>query len=206
MKAKFLTTILLLISVISFAQNQTSEHLTFKNIPIDGTLTDYVSKMKLNGFTQIGTESEKASLKGDFAGYKDCRVIVSTLKQKDLVHKVGVIFPKQDTWATLSGNYFELKKLLTEKYGEPFDVIEKFDSYTLNDDGDREFAVGDRNVGEREAAVDRRGRHRLQRSGGHAELEVDQAGDEGAVELELAGVGDDDAIGPTDGRLGRLGP
>jgi hypothetical protein len=126
MKAKFLTTILLLISVMSFAQNQTSEHLTFKNIPIDGTLAEYVSKMKLNGFTQIGTEIEKASLKGDFAGYKDCLVEVSTLKQKDLVHKISVIFPAKQTWSTLFGNYSDLKEMLTEKYGKPFEILEIF--------------------------------------------------------------------------------
>jgi hypothetical protein len=142
MKAKFLTTILLLISVMSFAQNQTSEHLTFKSVPIDGTLADYVTKMKLNGFTLILTKDYSAVLNGDFAGYKDCNVGVSTLKQKDLVHKIGVFFPKHDTWATLSGNYFNLKKMLIEKYGEPYDVLEKFDGDSQpTEDDDKMYKV-----------------------------------------------------------------
>ena len=135
MKAKFLTTLFLLTTVISFAQSQKSEHLTFKNVPIDGTLTEYVSKMKQNSFTHIGTENETASLKGDFAGYKDCMVEVSTLKQKDLVHKISVIFPTRKTWSTLFGNYIDLKEMLTEKYGKPTGLVEKFDGgYSPEDD------------------------------------------------------------------------
>ena len=51
----------------------------------------------------------------------------STLKKNDLVYKIGVLFPERDTWSTLSDNYFDLKQMLTEKYGKPSDVVEKFD-------------------------------------------------------------------------------
>lgn len=127
--------------MLTFAQK--SEHLTFKGVPIDGTLNEFVSKMKQNGFTHLGTEDGTAILNGDFAGYKDCYVGVSTLKQNDLVHKIAVIFPDNDTWSTLSGNYFDLKKMLTEKYGEPSDVVEKFDTYSQpRDDKSRMYQVG----------------------------------------------------------------
>jgi len=76
--------------VLTFAQ--TSAHLSFKKVPIDGTLEENVSKMKHSGFKYIQTEDGTALLNGDFAGYKDCYVGVSTLKQKDLVHKIVVFF------------------------------------------------------------------------------------------------------------------
>lgn len=136
MKTFFLTLTFALTTMLTFAQ--TSEHLSFKGVPIDGTLNEYVSKMKQNGFTHLGTEDGTAILNGDFAGYKDCHVGVSTLKQKDLVHKIAVIFPDRDTWSTLSSNYFNLKEMLTEKYGKPSDVVEKFDSYSQpRDDGSK---------------------------------------------------------------------
>ena len=115
----------------SFAQNNSdnSQHLTFKGVPIDGTLNDYVLKMKKSGFIHKGTEDGIAVLEGDFASYKNCIVGVSTLKQKDLVSKIVVAFPERDTWSLLSGNYFNLKELLTEKYGEPSENVEKFQSY-----------------------------------------------------------------------------
>ena len=37
----------------------------------------------------------------------------------------------------LSSNYFNLKELLTEKYGEPFESIEEFSSYEPEDDGSK---------------------------------------------------------------------
>ncbi len=130
MKTILISLFFTLTVITSFAQVKTdsSDHLTFKGVPINGTLNEYVSKLKKNGFSHIGTENGIAMLKGDFAAYKNCFVGVSTLKQKDLVSKITVIFPEQDTWSTLSSNYFSLKELLTEKYGEPSEIVEEFQS------------------------------------------------------------------------------
>jgi len=128
-----------------YAQNNTdtTEHLTFKGVPIDGTLDEYVSKMKKSGFTLVGTKDGVAILKGDFATYKDCIIGVATLQGKDLVSKITVLFPKRETWETLASNYFNLKKLLTEKYGEPSDVVEKFDTRSVpKDDRSKMHEVG----------------------------------------------------------------
>ena len=144
MKAKFLTILFAIISITSFAQNQKAEHLIFKGVPIDGTLAEYVSKMKQNGFNHVSTEDGTAILNGDFAGYKACVVGVSTLKQKDLVHKIAVVFPEKETWSTLFGNYSSLKELLTEKYGNPSEVVEKFDGAEYaqpKDDNKKMFMV-----------------------------------------------------------------
>jgi len=134
MKTRILTLIFALTAMLTFAQ--TSKHLSFKSTPIDGTLDEYVAKMKQNGFTHLGTENGTALLSGDFAGYKSCIVGVSTLKQKDLVHKIAVIFPEKETWSTLFNNYSDLKEMLTEKYGKPSDILEKFDTYTPPDNDD----------------------------------------------------------------------
>lgn len=134
MKNNILMLFAVLISNVAFSQNQTSEHLTFKGVPIDGTLAGYVAKMKQNGFTHISSESGLALLKGDFAGYKECIVGVSTLKDIDLVYKVAVLFPDKPTWSTLSGNYFDLKQMLIEKYGEPLAATEEFQSAVQPED------------------------------------------------------------------------
>lgn len=142
MNKRNLTTIILLFAITFFAKSQTTEHLTFKGVPITGTLDLYVSKMVQNGFTHMKTNDNIAILKGDFAGYKACTIGVSTLKQKNLVYKIAVIFPNKDTWSTLSGNYFDLKQLLTEKYGKPSDAVEKFDGdIQPKDDNSRIYEV-----------------------------------------------------------------
>ena len=100
MKTLSITIYLTLISLISFGQENKIklDHLNFKGTPINGTLTEYVSKMKQNGFKLIKSEKGLAMLQGDFAGFKDCIVGVSTLEQKDLVYKIVVIFPEQEDW------------------------------------------------------------------------------------------------------------
>ncbi len=125
MKAKLLLLISLLLPLTMFAQ---SEHLTFKGIPIDGTLRQFTSQLIQKGFTKLNSENGQALLKGDFAGYKDCLVLVSTLDQRDLVYMTGVMFPDLDQWGLLESNYLKLKEMLTTKYGKPAEVIEEFQS------------------------------------------------------------------------------
>lgn len=141
MKKILILAIVLLTEMIVFAQTQSSAHLVFKGVPIDGTLDEYVSKMKLNGFTHISTEDGVAMLQGDFAAYKNCIIGVSTLKQKDLVSKISVIFPECDTWSSLSSNYISLKEMLTEKYTKPSDNMEKFDGTQPRDDNSKMIEV-----------------------------------------------------------------
>lgn len=145
MKKIIATLALTLFVMISIAQTQvkteSSTHLAFKGVPIDGTLREYISKMEKNGFTLIRSEEGIALLRGDFATYKNCTVGVATLKQKDLVSFITVMFPEQNTWSSLSSDYFTLKGMLTEKYGKPSDYVEKFDGSQPNDDVSKMYAV-----------------------------------------------------------------
>ena len=134
MKKALIISLLAMLSVISFAQTE-SRHLTFKNVPIDGTLNEFVTNMKAQGFIANVDRGRKATLYGDFAGYKDCKIYVYTLQNKDLVSTIGVQFPECSTWSALEGNYLKLKAMLTQKYGNPAEVVEEFsESYYLKDD------------------------------------------------------------------------
>lgn len=139
MKKTFLTVIVVLTAMISLAHAQvndgSSAHLTFKGVPIDGKLSQYIVKMEKSGFAHIGTEEGIAFFEGEFASYPGCFVFVVSLKEIDLVGKVAVVLPESDTWSILSNNYFTLKELLTEKYGEPSEIVEEFvDGEPSNDD------------------------------------------------------------------------
>lgn len=141
MKVKIIQLFIAYLTITS-NYSQSSDHLAFKGVPIDGTLKEYVSKMEQEGFTNLGIKDQTGILIGEFAGYKNCNIDVATLKQKDLVYKIAVLFPEKDTWSTLSGNYFDLKDMLTEKYGKPSEVVEKFDSYSQpRDDNDKMYKV-----------------------------------------------------------------
>jgi hypothetical protein len=111
---------------LSQENTTTSTHLTFKGVPIDGTLNDFVSRLEKTGFTKMGLEDGVLVLKGDFASFQDCLIGVATLKNKDLVYRIGVVFPDADTWSSLSSYYEKLKELLTVKYGKPTQLVEDF--------------------------------------------------------------------------------
>lgn len=144
MKSTVLTLILSFLFQFSFSQASTDSirHLTFKGVPIDGKLSAFTTSMEKAGFTHVITEDGVAMFEGDFAGYKKCRLGAVTFDQKDLVSKIVILFPESDTWELLSTNYFNLKQLLTEKYGQPSVVVEKFiGAGEPKDDSSKLFAV-----------------------------------------------------------------
>ena len=140
MKKIVVTLFLLMSFTLIFAQS--SEHLKFKGVPIDGTLNEYVLKMKQVGFQLSETDDGVALLEGEFAGYRDCMIVVSTLKSVNVVNTIGVVFPAREDWSSLEGDYEHLKSMLTEKYGEPADVVEKFQGYsTPRDNNDKIYEL-----------------------------------------------------------------
>ena len=127
MKRLISTIATVLFCICSFAQ---SEHLTFKGVPIDGTLDTYVENMKKAGFEYIGKEDGIAILQGDFAGFRKCTIGVITLQSFDLVNRITVLFDTTESWSDLYGSYSQLKEMLTRKYGEPEASEEKWIGYS----------------------------------------------------------------------------
>lgn len=134
----------LYLSFVAFATTSaqsSSEHLTFKGVPIDGTLSEYVAKMKQAGFSHVGTQDGTAILQGDFAGFKGCTIGVSTLKNLNVVSTIEVIFPKHDDWSSLERDYDQLKSMLMQKYGEPAKVVEQFHGSSPDTNDSKLFAL-----------------------------------------------------------------
>lgn len=126
-----------LFAVFPFVTIHAQEHLVFKGVPIDGTLDAYVANMEKAGFTYLGDDDGVAVLQGDFAGFRNCKIGVVTLESMDIVNRISVLFDTHDNWSDLYDNYSSLKEMLTKKYGEYDECIEKFDGYEPRDDGMR---------------------------------------------------------------------
>ena len=109
--------------------NTEIRHLEFMGEQICGTLNDFVNRMVKKGFTfsEI-TQDGTAILKGEYEGYKDCDIYVYSINRGKTVNNVAVSFPYQDTWPALSGDYYNLKKILTNRYGQPDISIEVFEN------------------------------------------------------------------------------
>lgn len=118
-----------------------AQHLTFKGVPITGTLKEFTSAMVQKGFHHEVTQDGVAVFSGDFAGYKDCSIGVLTLQNQDMVNQVTVFFSDHETWSSLQSQYENLKALLTKKYGAPAEWSERFTSMAIPSDHGKIYAL-----------------------------------------------------------------
>lgn len=114
MKKFLFTLILAFISLYGFSQ----EHLSFKGIPIEGSMTSFCQKLKAKGFTQIDRDNNITMFIGDFTG-RQATVGVRASDDGKNVFSVIVFFDPSGEWNTLVNTYDYYKDLYTRKYGEP---------------------------------------------------------------------------------------
>ena len=120
-----------------FIMAQTSNnHLTFKGIPITGTVENFAQKLGAKGFKKVFSNKDAVVFEGEFAGYSGCTIYVLKVPNRNIVYRVGVFFPKESSWARLEEEYNQFKDILTNKYGDPTLYSEKFKegALTFNDD------------------------------------------------------------------------
>lgn len=112
---KFLFTLVLAcFSLCGFSQ----EHLSFKGVPIEGSMTAFCQKLKAKGFTQISRDNNITLFKGDFTG-RQATVGVGASDDGKNVYTVVVFFDASGEWNTLVNTYSYYKGLYSRKYGEP---------------------------------------------------------------------------------------
>lgn len=97
---------------------QEPEHLSFKGIPIEGSMTAFCQKLKAKGFTSIGRDNNISLFTGDFTG-RNATVGVTATDDGKNVFAVVVLFDTSGEWNTLVNTYDYYKDLYTRKYGEP---------------------------------------------------------------------------------------
>lgn len=114
--------ILVLFSLTLFAQG----HLTFKNIPIQGNISSFISKMKSAGFSFVEQNDKNCIMNGPFAGFSNCDIVIGFSPKTKTVWKVMAILPSQISWGSVLFRYLEYKQRFIDKYGkaESFEFFE----------------------------------------------------------------------------------
>lgn len=118
---KIIFTFTLFLSTINL---MAQEHLSFKGIPIEGSITEFCKKLKNKGFTSIGHENNISMFSGDFTG-RESTVAVASTDDGENVFGVVVFFDTSEEWNTLVDTYDYYKELYTRKYGKPTKSKEK---------------------------------------------------------------------------------
>ncbi len=127
MKLKtLLLSILLLPLLSSYAQN--SDHLTFKGIPIDGSLQTVIGKLVQNGFTRV--YGEQSAVSGRFLN-EDATVVVRTSDKTGNVYGITVGLEGSDKWSEFKAKIDNIATLFTKKYGEPSEVHSERDNESM---------------------------------------------------------------------------
>lgn len=119
MKNLLVSLILCCFAICGYAQ----EHLSFKGIPITGSLTSFSEKLKAKGFTQVHSTRNSRIFEGLFTG-RQVTVGAAASDNGQDVFSVVVFFPPTDSWNVLVNTYQRYKNLYIEKYGNPTLCIE----------------------------------------------------------------------------------
>ncbi len=112
---KILVTLALLFAVVNI---MAQEHLSFKGIPIEGSMSSFCKKLKAKGFTSVGRDNNLTLFTGDFTGRNATVGVTASDDGKD-VFAVIVLFDPSGEWNTLVNTYDYYKDLYTRKYGQP---------------------------------------------------------------------------------------
>ena len=166
MKALQLTVLILFLFTTSlFSQ----EIIQFKGIDIDGNLDDFAKSLSKIGFEyyfednevvvevivveevgedevieeEVGKEVNDNNfihMNGKFVN-EFCDLVLSGSKKTKTIWQVCVFLPEFEDWASISTNYFKLKKAYTLKYGEPIIAKESFDDLFAGTEGNEMLAL-----------------------------------------------------------------
>lgn len=114
MKKNVFILVFLFIAINVFAQ----QHLSFKGIPLQGSMVEFCKKLESKGFISMGKESNISLFSGDFTG-RNATVGVTATDNGENVFAVVVLFDSSEEWNTLVNTYSYYKDLYIRKYGEP---------------------------------------------------------------------------------------
>lgn len=110
-------------------QNDASLHITFKGIPVMGTVNDFCNKLSSSGFNLVKmyNDGAMAAMNGDFADRPSTLYIIGT-KKSHFVQGIIVDFDRvYNKWQTIKNDYKTIIEQYIVKYGNPYSVDESFD-------------------------------------------------------------------------------
>lgn len=124
--------------------SDSNKHINFKGWEINGILDDFCQKLIQTGAELLHKDLDLAIYNGEFAGNKNCEILVIGSKYTNLVWKVVVLFPECNDWYVLKSEYLKYKDLYSKKYCTP-ESFEYFKEPYYEGDGYEMSAVSSGN-------------------------------------------------------------
>lgn len=117
--------LLFLFANVTLICGQQNEHLTFLDVPINGSLKEFIPKMEAAGFVNPSEMDGVILMDGKFDN-KYSMIQISINPTTNMVAEVSVFFTPKTPWNRLGREFFILKEKFRNKYGKPVDEIEMF--------------------------------------------------------------------------------
>lgn len=126
---KALTTILIML----FALQLNAQHMTFEGISMDCAPKDFANSLKKKGYHKGHAYDGSIGMQGPYECYNNTKLLIldNSLGQTD---GVLVTCKTSSQWNTLISEYEKLKKILSDKYGEPVE----FETIKLSEEPDKD--------------------------------------------------------------------
>lgn len=133
----------LLILAMAFAvTSHAADHETLLGVPLNGTLSQFASKMSAKGVRTVERESTVYTLDGSYSGYSGCEFYVFPNENTGQVYKVDIYLPKRTTWSSIKNDYNKMVRQFAGNSNYRFDEEKaEFDSPYREGDGDEVAAI-----------------------------------------------------------------
>lgn len=113
-----------LLNVLLFTYTN-AQDIRFMGLDLNSNFETFCNKLKEKGLTLEATKLTKKEFTGMFAGYNNCRILVTCTDNTKVVKSVEVIFPYKKDEYERNKAWFDIIKQYEAKYGK----------YTIVDDG-----------------------------------------------------------------------
>ena len=118
---------------LAYRKYLAEKHLDFKGVSISGYLDNFKSELEKIGYRCEYSNDNHTRMSGEYAGRKVNLSILITSMTK-LVYLL-LIDIKEDDWQKSKEIYNSIRDQLSEKYGQPSEVIEEFEEPYEDGDG-----------------------------------------------------------------------
>ena len=118
---------------LAYRKYLAEKHLDFKGVSISGHLDNFKSELEKIGYRCEYSNDNHTRMSGEYAGRKVNLSILITSMTK-LVYLL-LIDIKEDDWQKSKEMYNSIRDQLSEKYGQPSEVIEEFEEPYEDGDG-----------------------------------------------------------------------
>ena len=93
------------------------EHLTFKNVPLNGDINNFAKELVKQGFTIKETKGNIITMSGSYVN-RQCEVLMIATEKTNIVWKVAIYLPKETNWYSIKTDFLNLKEQFIAKYGD----------------------------------------------------------------------------------------